>query len=83
MATGCKAANIKNVLITATNEISHIGNEEVEEKILKYIKKAKNRKITDILLFIISGLVEQNVLNINNLGIYIYISGNGHKLVEK
>ncbi|RIB25583.1 hypothetical protein C2G38_2165585 [Gigaspora rosea] len=41
-------------------------NQEVEEEVLKYIRKACYRRITDILLYILPGLVDQNVLNANN-----------------
>ncbi|RIB17717.1 hypothetical protein C2G38_2186582 [Gigaspora rosea] len=75
--------DIKNVSITATNEVSHIDDEEVEKEMLKYVGKAGYRKITDILLFIIPGLVEQNVLNINNPVIHIRISGDGCNVGRK
>ncbi|RIB02903.1 hypothetical protein C2G38_2049701 [Gigaspora rosea] len=75
--------DIKNVSITATNKVSHIDDEEVEKEMLKYIGKAGYRKITDILLFIIPGLVEQNVLNINNPVIHIRISGDGRNVGRK
>ncbi|CAG8841337.1 36967_t:CDS:1, partial [Racocetra persica] len=47
---------LKNIFITATNKISHINDEEVEEEMLKYVGKAGYRRITDILLFIIPDL---------------------------
>ncbi|CAG8748573.1 6104_t:CDS:2 [Gigaspora margarita] len=57
---------LKNISIITTNEISHIDDDEVEKEMLKYIGKAGYRKITDILLFVILGLVDRNILNINN-----------------
>ncbi|CAG8822102.1 41742_t:CDS:2, partial [Gigaspora margarita] len=45
--------NHLNISITTTNEISHIDDDEVEKEMLKYIRKAEYRKITDILLFVI------------------------------
>ncbi|CAG8723262.1 35782_t:CDS:2, partial [Gigaspora margarita] len=62
---------------------SHIDDEEVEEEMLKYVGKAGHRKITDILLFIIPGLVERNVLNINNPVIHVHISGDGRNVGRK
>ncbi|CAG8856522.1 3908_t:CDS:2, partial [Gigaspora margarita] len=35
--------NAKNISFTTTNEIPHINNQEIEEEILKYIKKARYR----------------------------------------
>jgi len=67
--------NAENVSFTTTNEIPHINNQEIEEEILKYIGKAGYRRITNILLFIIPGLVKQNILNINNPIIHVRLLG--------
>ncbi|CAG8851598.1 36381_t:CDS:1, partial [Racocetra persica] len=66
--------NAENISFTTTNEIPHINNQEIEEEILKYIGKAGYRQITNILLFIILGLVKQNILNMNNPIIHICLS---------
>ncbi|CAG8714558.1 20982_t:CDS:2 [Gigaspora margarita] len=75
--------DFKNISITTTNKISHINDDEVEKEMLKYIRKAGYRKIIDILLFVIPGLVNQNILNINNLVIHIRISGDGRNIGRK
>ncbi|CAG8848403.1 18971_t:CDS:2, partial [Gigaspora margarita] len=62
--------NAKNIPFTTTNEIPHINNQKIEEEILKYIGKAEYRQITNILLFLIAGLIKQNILNTNNPIIY-------------
>ncbi|CAG8790491.1 30613_t:CDS:2 [Gigaspora margarita] len=66
--------NAENISFTTTNEIPYINNQEIEEEILKYIEKAGYRRITNILLFIIPGLVKQNILNMNNPIIHVRLS---------
>ncbi|CAG8458973.1 11447_t:CDS:2 [Scutellospora calospora] len=66
-----------------TNEISYIDDEEIEKEMLKYVRKAEYMKITDILLFVIPGFVDQNILYINNLVIYICISGDSRNVSRK
>ncbi|RIB22399.1 hypothetical protein C2G38_2075631 [Gigaspora rosea] len=67
--------NAENISLTTTNEIPHVYNQEIEEEILKYIGKAGYRRITDILLFIIPGLVKQNILNTDNPILHVRLSG--------
>ncbi|RHZ81614.1 hypothetical protein Glove_117g69 [Diversispora epigaea] len=59
------------------HESSDINNLEIEEEVLKYIGKAGYRRITDILLYKISGLINQHVLDPNNPIINLRISGDG------
>jgi len=77
--------NITDIPLTfiATNESSDINDPEIEEEMLKYIGKAGYRQITDILLFLIPGLVDRKVLNINNPVIHIRISGDGRNVGRK
>ncbi|CAG8836681.1 15498_t:CDS:2, partial [Gigaspora margarita] len=73
--------DLKNISITTTNKISHI--DEVKKEMVKYIGKAGYKKITDILLFVIPGLVDRNILNVNNPVIHIRISGDGRNVSRK
>ncbi|CAG8579075.1 8930_t:CDS:2 [Cetraspora pellucida] len=56
---------------------------DIEEEISQYIGKAGYRRVNDILLFIIPGLVARNVLNVNNPVINIHISGDGRNVGRK
>ncbi|CAG8754853.1 10931_t:CDS:2, partial [Racocetra fulgida] len=77
--------NITDIPLTfiAINESSDINDPEIEEEMLKYIGKAGYRHITDILLFLIPGLVDHKVLNINNPVIHICISGDSRNVGRK
>ncbi|RIB20598.1 hypothetical protein C2G38_2035120 [Gigaspora rosea] len=75
--------NITDIPLIATNEYSDINDQEVEEEILQYIGKAGYRRITYILLFLIPGLVDRKVLNINNPVINVRISGDGSNVGRK
>ncbi|GBB96803.1 hypothetical protein RclHR1_28380002 [Rhizophagus clarus] len=60
-----------------------INDSEVIKDVLKYIGKAEYRKIKDILLFILPGLINQNVLNPNDLTIHLQLSGDGQNVGKK
>ncbi|RGB43362.1 hypothetical protein C1646_749935 [Rhizophagus diaphanus] len=59
---------------TSINENPDINDPEIVEEVLKYIGKAGYRKITDILLFILSDLINRRVINPDiQLLIYEYL----------
>nr|CAG8521639.1 7262_t:CDS:2 [Entrophospora candida] len=68
--------------LKSINEDPNINDPEVVE-VLKYIGKAGYRQITDILLFIIPGLVKKHILNPDNLVINLRISGDGRNVGRK
>ncbi|RIB00569.1 hypothetical protein C2G38_2233817 [Gigaspora rosea] len=72
--------NIENISFKTSNVNEDTSNQEVEEEVLKYIRKACYRCIIDILLYILPGLVDRNVLNTNNPVINIRISSDGHNV---
>ncbi|GES91519.1 hypothetical protein GLOIN_2v1778530 [Rhizophagus clarus] len=57
--------------VSINEDSNTINDSEVIEEVLKYIRKAGYRKIKDILLFILPGLINQNVLNPNDLTIHL------------
>jgi hypothetical protein len=65
------------------NENSDINDPEVVEEVLKYIGKAGYHKIEDILLFILLGLINQNILNPDNPIIHLQLSGDGRNVGKK
>ncbi|CAG8626358.1 3372_t:CDS:2 [Cetraspora pellucida] len=74
---------LKNISITTTNEILHIDDEEIEEEMLKYVRKAGYRKITDILLFVIP----DDILNIHRAEfhymIILYLGNENYEILQK
>ncbi|RHZ77371.1 hypothetical protein Glove_180g104 [Diversispora epigaea] len=63
------------------NENLNINNSEVEEEVLKYVGKAGYRRVTDILIYIIPGLVKRKILN--NSIINLRISGDRRNVRRK
>ncbi|RHZ51712.1 hypothetical protein Glove_475g22 [Diversispora epigaea] len=63
------------------NENLNINNSEVEEEVLKYVGKAGYHRVTDILIYIIPGLVKRKILN--NSIINLRISGDGCNVGRK
>ncbi|GES84262.1 hypothetical protein GLOIN_2v1778530 [Rhizophagus clarus] len=61
--------------VSINEDSNTINDSEVIEEVLKYIRKAGYRKIKDILLFILLGLINQNVLNPNDPTIHLRLSG--------
>jgi hypothetical protein len=74
---------IDNIPFTSASEPPDIEDQEVVEEVLRYIGKAGYRHITDILLFVIPNLVNQNILDPNDPIIHIRISGDGRNVGRK
>ncbi|GBB93934.1 hypothetical protein RclHR1_22590003 [Rhizophagus clarus] len=68
--------------VSINKDSNTINDSEIIEEVLKYIRKAGYRKIKDILLFILLGLINQNVLNPNDPTIHLRLSGDGIEKYE-
>ncbi|GES90891.1 hypothetical protein GLOIN_2v1778530 [Rhizophagus clarus] len=68
--------------VSINKDSNTINDSEVIKEVLKYIRKAGYRKIKDILLFILLGLINQNVLNPNDLTIHLRLSDDGIEKYE-
>jgi hypothetical protein len=76
--------NISDQLLPVSiNENSDINDPEVVEEVLKYIGKAGYCKIKDILLFILLGLINQNILNPDDPTIHLRLSDDGQNVGKK